>query len=64
MRTMLLEIEDSLYDRLMAFIGQLPAGQARVLDEKEKLDETSGLSLEEATAHVLAKNAELYDRLS
>nr|VFJ57341.1 MAG: hypothetical protein BECKFM1743A_GA0114220_101885 [Candidatus Kentron sp. FM]VFJ58023.1 MAG: hypothetical protein BECKFM1743C_GA0114222_102144 [Candidatus Kentron sp. FM]VFK11828.1 MAG: hypothetical protein BECKFM1743B_GA0114221_102094 [Candidatus Kentron sp. FM] len=64
MKTMRLEIEDSLYDRLIAFIGQLPAGQARVLDEKDKMDEPPGLSLEEATAHVLAKNAELYERLS
>ena len=29
MKTMLLEIDDSLYGRLMAFIDQLPVGQAR-----------------------------------
>nr|VFK79631.1 MAG: hypothetical protein BECKSD772D_GA0070982_10582 [Candidatus Kentron sp. SD] len=62
MKTMLLEIDDSLYGRLMAFIEQLPAGQARVLEEKT--DEPSAPSVEEAASHVLSKNAELYDRLS
>nr|VFJ66302.1 MAG: hypothetical protein BECKFW1821C_GA0114237_100926 [Candidatus Kentron sp. FW] len=62
MKTMLLEIDDSLYERLMAFIDQLPAGQARVLDEQAT--ESSALSVEEAAAYVLSKNAELYDRLS
>nr|VFJ55476.1 MAG: hypothetical protein BECKFW1821B_GA0114236_102316 [Candidatus Kentron sp. FW]VFJ76110.1 MAG: hypothetical protein BECKFW1821C_GA0114237_10995 [Candidatus Kentron sp. FW] len=62
MKTMLLEIDDSLYARLMAFIGQLPAGQARVLEEKA--EEPSALPVEEAAAYVLSKNADLYDRLS
>nr|VFK44629.1 MAG: hypothetical protein BECKSD772F_GA0070984_11905 [Candidatus Kentron sp. SD]VFK49615.1 MAG: hypothetical protein BECKSD772E_GA0070983_12024 [Candidatus Kentron sp. SD] len=62
MKTMLLEIDDSLYGRLMAFIEQLPAGQARVLEEKT--DEPSAPSVEEAASYVLSKNAELYDRLS
>nr|VFK50432.1 MAG: hypothetical protein BECKTUN1418E_GA0071001_10035 [Candidatus Kentron sp. TUN]VFK51648.1 MAG: hypothetical protein BECKTUN1418F_GA0071002_10035 [Candidatus Kentron sp. TUN]VFK55091.1 MAG: hypothetical protein BECKTUN1418D_GA0071000_10279 [Candidatus Kentron sp. TUN] len=63
MKTMLLEIEDTLYDRLMAFIEQLPIGQVRVLDEKEASGQST-LSVEEAADHVLAKNAELYKRLS
>nr|VFK17265.1 MAG: hypothetical protein BECKLPF1236A_GA0070988_101669 [Candidatus Kentron sp. LPFa]VFK32512.1 MAG: hypothetical protein BECKLPF1236C_GA0070990_101699 [Candidatus Kentron sp. LPFa] len=62
MKTMILEIDDSLYGRLMAFIEQLPAGQARVLEENE--NESSTLPVEEAAAYVLSKNAELYDRLS
>nr|VFJ88344.1 MAG: hypothetical protein BECKH772A_GA0070896_1000812 [Candidatus Kentron sp. H]VFJ93554.1 MAG: hypothetical protein BECKH772B_GA0070898_1004616 [Candidatus Kentron sp. H]VFJ94877.1 MAG: hypothetical protein BECKH772C_GA0070978_1000136 [Candidatus Kentron sp. H] len=62
MKTMLLEIEDSLYGRLMAFIEQLPTGQVRVLDEQA--EESSALPIEEAAAYVLSKNAELYERLS
>nr|VFK65121.1 MAG: hypothetical protein BECKUNK1418G_GA0071005_105713 [Candidatus Kentron sp. UNK]VFK71300.1 MAG: hypothetical protein BECKUNK1418H_GA0071006_105913 [Candidatus Kentron sp. UNK] len=62
MKTMLLEIDDSLYGRLMAFIDQLPAGQARVLEEKA--NESLGPPVEEAATYVLSKNAELYDRLS
>jgi len=92
MKTMLLEIEDGLYDRVMAFIDQLPVGQARVSNfpetpeqktpevaspidfsgsgfpglgnKEEKANEPHNLSWEEVTAHVLAKNAELYERLS
>ena len=59
---MLPEIEDSLYGRLMDFIQQLPAGQARVLEEKA--EEPSAPLMEEAAAYVLSKNAELYERLS
>nr|VFK22397.1 MAG: hypothetical protein BECKLPF1236B_GA0070989_13076 [Candidatus Kentron sp. LPFa] len=62
MKTMLLEIDDSLYGRLMAFIDQLPTGQARVLEEKA--NESSAPPVEEAATYVLSKNAELYDRLS
>nr|VFK79448.1 MAG: hypothetical protein BECKSD772D_GA0070982_105014 [Candidatus Kentron sp. SD] len=62
MKTMLLEIDDSLYGRLMTFIEQLPAGQARVLDEQAS--EPSAPSVEEAASYVFSKNAEFYDRLS
>nr|VFK41860.1 MAG: hypothetical protein BECKSD772F_GA0070984_11077 [Candidatus Kentron sp. SD]VFK47767.1 MAG: hypothetical protein BECKSD772E_GA0070983_11057 [Candidatus Kentron sp. SD] len=64
MKTMLLEIDDSLYGHLMACIEQLPAGQARVLEEKEKAEGSSALPVEEAATYVLTKNAELYERLS
>nr|VFK17462.1 MAG: hypothetical protein BECKLFY1418C_GA0070996_10328 [Candidatus Kentron sp. LFY] len=67
MKTMLLEIEDTLYDRLMAFIEQLPplasTRQVRVLDEKQATEQ-SALSVEEAVDYVLGKNAELCERLA
>nr|VFK67293.1 MAG: hypothetical protein BECKUNK1418G_GA0071005_11348 [Candidatus Kentron sp. UNK]VFK72625.1 MAG: hypothetical protein BECKUNK1418H_GA0071006_11268 [Candidatus Kentron sp. UNK] len=63
MKTMLLEIED---DRLALSSGSCPPDRRVYWARRgtRRRTEPSGLSLEEATTHVLAKNAELYERLS
>jgi len=64
MKTLYLEVEDTLYEHLMALIAQLPADKVRILLEEKQEVARPGLSVEEAIEHVLKKNAELYRRLS
>lgn len=63
MKTIALEVEDTLHEHLMALIEQLPKEKIHIVQtEPQKTD--SVYSVDQATDYVLKKNAKLYRRLS
>ncbi|MCP4699429.1 MAG: DNA-binding protein [Gammaproteobacteria bacterium] len=59
MKTLSLQVDDNLYEALIALLKQLPENKVRILKEPPvKMD------FEQAGGYVLKKNAELYKRLA
>ena len=61
MKTLSLQIDDSLYDALVTLLKQLPESKIKIL---EIPDAPVKLDFEKASEYVLKKNAELYKRLA
>ncbi len=60
MKTVNIQIEDSLYDALLEILKNLPKNKVII----QELENDNQLSFEQAMAHTLDKNKELYRRLS
>ena len=60
MKTLTIQIEDSLYDRLLKMLKSLPENKIRI----EVVDPESHRTFEHAAEYTLEKNKELYQRLS
>ena len=61
MKTISLQIDDSLYDALVALLRQLPENKIRIIETPTV---PAKLDFEQASDYVLKKNAELYKRLA
>lgn len=60
MKTLTIEVEDSLYSALLEILENLPKHKIKILEA----DSDNRLSFEEAMDYTLDKNKELYKRLS
>ncbi len=61
MKTLNIQIDDSLYDALLEILKNLPESKIKIQD----LDSAkNNLSLEQAMDYTLEKNKQLYQRLS
>jgi len=61
MKTLSLQVDDSLYDALLLLLKQLPENKVRIIDEPATPAEPD---FAQASDYVLQKNAELYKRLA
>lgn len=62
MKTLSVQIDDHLYEIVLALLREFPEEKVRILPEPEGLSEA--MDFEQASDHVLKKNAELYKRLA
>ena len=62
MKNLSLQIDDTLYDALVALLRQFPKDKVQIVEAPEA--EKTGMEFEQASRHVLEKNAELYKRLA
>ena len=60
MKTLNIQIEDSLYDELLEILKKLPENKIKIQEQ----DSEKNLSFEQAMDYTLDKNNELYKRLS
>ncbi|WP_069472390.1 hypothetical protein [Candidatus Marithrix sp. Canyon 246] len=60
MKTLNIQIEDSLYDALLEILKNLPETKIKI----QEIASTSNFSFEESMDYTLKKNKELYKRLS
>ena len=60
MKTLNIQIEDSLYDELLEILKKLPENKIKI----QVQDSEKNLSFEQAMDYTLDKNNELYKRLS
>jgi len=60
MKTLNIQIDDSLYASLLEMLKKLPKSKIKI----QELDSTNNLSFEQAMDYTLEKNKQLYKRLS
>jgi hypothetical protein len=60
MKTLNIQIDDSLYASLLEMLKKLPKSKIKI----QELDSTNNLNFEQAMDYALEKNKELYKRLS
>ena len=60
MKTLNIEVEDSLYDALLEILKNLPKKKIKI----QEIKEDKNLDFEQAMDYTLKKNAELYEHLS
>lgn len=60
MKTLTIEVEDSLYSALLEILENLPKHKIKI----QEVDSDNRLSFEDAMDYTLDKNKELYKRLS
>ena len=60
MKTLNIQIEDSLYDELLEILKKLPENKIKIQEQ----DSEKNISFEQAMDYTLDKNNELYKRLS
>ena len=60
MKTLSIQIDDSLYDSLLVILKNLPESKIKI----QELNSGNNLSFEQASDYTLDKNKELYKRLS
>lgn len=60
MKTLNIQIDDSLYNTLLEILKKIPESKIKI----QELDSTNNLSFEQAMDYTLEKNKELYKRLS
>ncbi len=60
MKTLTIEVEDSLYSALLEILENLPKHKIKI----QQTDSDNRLSFEEAMDYTLDKNKELYKRLA
>ncbi|QFY88610.1 hypothetical protein D5125_03445 [Magnetovirga frankeli] len=63
MKHLSVEIDEKLYEPLLALLRQFPEDRVHILEQTPS-SHPQALSFEEAMAHTLDKNAELYKRLA
>jgi hypothetical protein len=61
MKTLSLQVDDSLYDALIILLRQLPENKVRIMETPAA---PATPNFEQASDYVLRKNAELYKRLA
>ncbi len=62
MKTLSLQVEDHLYEALVALLQQLPQEKVRIVEEPQA--RSAEMSFEQASDYALTKNAELYKKLA
>ena len=60
MKTLNIQIDDSLYDTLLEILKKIPESKIKIQEQ----DLANNLSFEEVMDYTLEKNKELYKRLS
>ena len=60
MKTLNIQVDESLYDSLLEILKNLPESKIKI----QEMDSGNKLSFEQATDYTLDKNKELYKRLS
>lgn len=60
MKTLTIQVEDTLYDALLEILENLPKHKIKI----QEMDSDNRLDFEQAMDYVLDKNEELYKRLS
>jgi len=60
MKTLNIQIDDSLYETLLEILKKIPESKIKI----QELDSVKNLSFEQAMDYTLKKNQELYKRLS
>ncbi len=60
MKTLNIQVDDSLYDALLEILQNLPENKIRIQEQ----DSDNTLNFEQAVDYTLDKNKELYKRLS
>ncbi len=60
MKTLTIQVEDTLYDALLEILGNLPKHKIKI----QEMDSDNRLDFEQAMDYALNKNEELYKRLS
>ncbi len=64
MRQLYIEIDEQLYDHLIALLQQLPKEKIHVVERREALMPLQAESFEQTVDYLLDKNRELYQRLA
>lgn len=62
MKTLSVQIDDHLYEIVLALLREFPDEKVRILPEPE--EPSAEMDFEQASDYVLRKNAELYKRLA